>query len=99
MQPPPASYTLYPQQQQQQQQQQPLPVPQPAARNEPGPTKKETESLIKRFRLEGRIQDDIHTESENAGGKATWEATPEARERSLQERKAQMILAARRYQP
>ena len=36
------------------------------------------------------------TEPELAGGKAAWEVTSEAREKSLQERKAQMILAARR---
>ena len=90
-QPPPAYYVLYPQQQQ------PLPVPQPAARNEPAPAKKETESLIKRFRLESRLKEDIPIEPENAGGKAVWEPTPIAREKSLQERKAQMILAARRY--
>ncbi|KAF9653563.1 hypothetical protein BDM02DRAFT_3134990 [Thelephora ganbajun] len=96
--PPPAYYSLYPQQQQQQRQrQQPLPVPQPAARNEPASAKKETESLIKRFHLENRIKDEIPTEPEHAGGKAIWEATPEARERSLQERKTQMILAARKY--
>lgn len=95
--PPPAYYTLYPQQHhQQQQQQQPLPVPQPAARNEPTPSKKGSESLIKRFHLESRIKEDTPTELENAGGKAAWEVTPEAREKSLQERKAQMILAARR---
>lgn len=34
---------------------------------------------------------------EDAGGKAAWEATAAAREASLRERKAQMILAARRY--
>ena len=34
--------------------------------------------------------------AEDAGGKAAWEATPEAREASLRERKAQMILAARK---
>lgn len=96
-QPPPAYYTLYPQQQQRQQQQ-PLPVPQPATRNEPAPARKGTESLIKRFQLESRVKEDMPTEPENAGGKATWEATPEAREKSLQERKAQMILAARRYE-
>ncbi|KAF9787986.1 hypothetical protein BJ322DRAFT_1106017 [Thelephora terrestris] len=92
--PPAAYYTLYPQQQRQQQQ--PLPVPQPATRNEPPPAKKGTESLIKRFHLESRVKEDTPTEPENAGGKATWEATTEAREKSLQERKAQMILAARR---
>jgi coupling of ubiquitin conjugation to ER degradation protein 1 len=54
------------------------------------------DSLIKRFHLESRVKEDTPTEPENAGGRATWEATPEAREKSLQERKAQMILAARR---
>jgi len=93
--PPPAYYSLYPQQPQQQQQQ-PLPVPQPTARNEIVPAKKEDESLIRRFHLENRIKDDTPTEPEHAGGKAIWEATPEAREKSLQERKAQMILAALR---
>lgn len=34
---------------------------------------------------------------EAAGGKAAWEATPERREASLKERKAQMVLAARKY--
>jgi len=72
-------------------------VPQPAARNELASAKKENESLIQRFRLENRIKEDVPTEPEQAGGKAIWEATPEAREKSLQERKAQMVLAARRY--
>lgn len=34
-------------------------------------------------------------EEEKVGGKATWEDSPDKREASLKERKAQMILAAR----
>lgn len=34
-------------------------------------------------------------EEEKVGGKAAWEDSPEKREASLKERKAQMILAAR----
>ena len=33
----------------------------------------------------------------DAGGKATWEGTAERREASLRERKAQMVLAARKW--
>ncbi|KAI5117125.1 hypothetical protein M0805_007972 [Coniferiporia weirii] len=56
-------------------------------------------SLISRFHLEERVVDDTTPADiapEDAGGKAAWEATPERREASLKERKAQMILAARK---
>jgi len=48
--------------------------------------------------LESRIAsaDSEEVNFEQATGKATWEATPGEREKSLQERKAQMILAARK---
>jgi hypothetical protein len=34
---------------------------------------------------------------DRVGGKAVWEDSPDKREASLRERKAQMILAARQY--
>lgn len=57
--------------------------------------------MIERFNLEKRVStfgdDGVSAKSpEEAGGKATWETTAEQREASLRERKAQMILAARR---
>lgn len=60
----------------------------------PGP------SLIEKYQLKERVsqQEDVAIDTpEQAGGKAAWEATPERREASLKERKAQMILAARKY--
>lgn len=64
-------------------------------------------SLIERYQLQSRLPDASNAEfvagsskdvlnPEDAGGKAAWEATSSAREASLRERKAQMILAARR---
>ncbi|KAF9223198.1 hypothetical protein BS17DRAFT_707006 [Gyrodon lividus] len=56
-------------------------------------------TLIERYNLENKDAVlSFGTEAEttaNAGGKATWEDTPEKREASLRDRKAQMILAAR----
>lgn len=56
---------------------------------------KKTASLIERYHLEDRVQKGETVEEEKVGGKATWEDSPEKREASLKERKAQMILAAR----
>ncbi|GJJ13047.1 hypothetical protein Clacol_007296 [Clathrus columnatus] len=54
-------------------------------------------NLINRFHLEERIKDDsIELSSIDPGGKSIWEDTPERREQSLRERKAQMVLAARK---
>ena len=55
------------------------------------------DSLISRFSLESRLPSvDAPPPSEQEGdGRAVWEDTPEKREASLRERKAQMILAAR----
>jgi coupling of ubiquitin conjugation to ER degradation protein 1 len=55
-------------------------------------------NLISRYRLETRLSDDsaVGDKPEEAGGKAAWEATAEKREASLQERKAKMVLAARK---
>ncbi|KIM54754.1 hypothetical protein SCLCIDRAFT_346383 [Scleroderma citrinum Foug A] len=52
-------------------------------------------SLIERYHLHERIITSPPPENIEAGGKAKWEDTAEKREVSLQERKAQMILAAR----
>ncbi|KIJ12739.1 hypothetical protein PAXINDRAFT_171047 [Paxillus involutus ATCC 200175] len=56
-------------------------------------------TLIERYHLQDKSAvTTTGTEAEtiaDAGGKATWEDTPEKREASLRERKAQMILAAR----
>jgi len=94
--PPTAYFNLYPQQQQQQ----PQPIVQPPLSSNASSTsvKKADESLITRFKLESRIGEsgDGTVNLEQAAGKATWEYSAEERERSLQERKAQMILAARK---
>jgi coupling of ubiquitin conjugation to ER degradation protein 1 len=60
--------------------------------------KKADESLISRFKLESRIAESNSraVNLEQAAGKATWESSAQEREKSLQERKAQMILAARK---
>jgi len=64
-----------------------------SAQSAPKPT-----TLISRFHLEDRVQADdpsIDTQPSNSN-KAAWAATPEQRQASLAERKAQMILAARK---
>ena len=45
------------------------------------------------------MQNGETVEEEKVGGKAAWEDSPEKREASLKERKAQMILAARQCVP
>ena len=59
---------------------------------------KPSPSLISRFSLENRLENDesVPDEPEKAAGKGTWEDSKEKREASLRERKAQMILAARK---
>ncbi|EFI26670.1 hypothetical protein CC1G_15441 [Coprinopsis cinerea okayama7 len=52
-------------------------------------------SLIERYQLEERIKKGEVVPEDQVGGKAQWEDSPEKREASLRERKAQMILAAR----
>lgn len=59
------------------------------------PTATKTPSLIERYNLEQRVQTGEVVAEETVGGKAHWEDSPEKREASLKERKAQMILAAR----
>lgn len=54
-----------------------------------------TPSLIARYSLEDRLGTTEAIAEGEVGGKANWESTPEAREASLKERKAKMILAAR----
>ncbi|KIY52181.1 hypothetical protein FISHEDRAFT_35833 [Fistulina hepatica ATCC 64428] len=91
--PPPSYFTLYPRQE--------TPT-QTAAPPAPSSTASTTarleprDNLITRFHLEDRVNTSVHVVPE-AGGKAKWENTPEEREASLKERKAQMILAARQY--
>ncbi|KIM76929.1 hypothetical protein PILCRDRAFT_98674 [Piloderma croceum F 1598] len=62
-------------------------------------TKKSQQSLISRYHLQDRVASLSASEApiaeEHIGGKAIWEDSPEKREASLKERKAQMILAAR----
>jgi hypothetical protein len=53
------------------------------------------DTLISRFGLESRLPSADAQSEQDAGGRAVWEDTPEMREESLRERKAQMILAAR----
>ena len=55
-------------------------------------------SLIERYQLAQKIADEPSIPDEppaDVGGKAKWEDTPDKREASLRERKAQMVLAAR----
>jgi coupling of ubiquitin conjugation to ER degradation protein 1 len=64
-------------------------------------TKKSQQSLISRYHLQDRVASlsasDAPISEEQFGGKAIWEDSPEKREASLKERKAQMILAARQF--
>jgi len=55
-------------------------------------------NLIARFHLEERLKSasEVPSTTLDPGGKAAWEATPERREASLRERKAMMVLAARK---
>ncbi|KZT25567.1 hypothetical protein NEOLEDRAFT_1133548 [Neolentinus lepideus HHB14362 ss-1] len=88
--PPQAYYTLYPRTQQ------PPPArPAPAPTGNSTATKLKSDSLIKRFHLEDKVNESTPVSEEEVAGKAVWEDTPEKREASLQERKAKMILAAR----
>ncbi|KDQ51903.1 hypothetical protein JAAARDRAFT_139515 [Jaapia argillacea MUCL 33604] len=91
--PPAAYYTLYPRTNQA------PPTPATAAAPVPKPLEKPKENLISKYKLETRLDDPSIPSAQEIeqGGKAVWEDTPEKREASLRERKAQMILAARRY--
>ncbi|KZO90640.1 hypothetical protein CALVIDRAFT_389059 [Calocera viscosa TUFC12733] len=71
----------------------PSPAARPAAATSSAP---KSASLISRFHLEGRIRDSAEGANAQLSSKAPWEATPEQRQASLSERKAQMILAARK---
>jgi hypothetical protein len=51
-------------------------------------------SLIERYQLAQKV-DASDQAPADVGGKAKWEDTPDKREASLRERKAQMVLAAR----
>ncbi|KAL5504967.1 hypothetical protein ACEPAH_7630 [Sanghuangporus vaninii] len=73
--------------------------PQPQASSSSSSFVKPGPSLIERYQLKERLsgQGGVAIDTpEQAGGKASWEATPERREASLKERKAQMVLAARK---
>ncbi|KAL4080081.1 hypothetical protein V8B97DRAFT_1914194 [Scleroderma yunnanense] len=88
--PPPAYYNIYPRTE--------SAAPRPSttsrsASNSTDYSMKEL-SLIERYHLHERVTASP-AETMEAGGKAKWEDTPEKREASLRERKAQMILAAR----
>jgi len=91
--PPPAYYRVYPPTDQQ-----PAAAGSAAARRPAAPsTSSKQPSLISRFNLEPRLSDETsYVEPEEAGGKAVWETTAEKREASLQQRKTEMILAARK---
>jgi coupling of ubiquitin conjugation to ER degradation protein 1 len=86
--PPPAYYRLYPRANN---------TPPTAAAGAPATAlvNKPKESLISRYQLEERARMAEPISEEEVGGKAAWEDTPEKREASLRERKAQMVLAAR----
>lgn len=66
-----------------------------AAANQAKPLVTKGPSLIEKYKLERRVQSGEVVAEEDVGGKAEWESSPEKREASLRERKAQMILAAR----
>ncbi|KAF8581459.1 hypothetical protein K439DRAFT_1662305 [Ramaria rubella] len=91
-QPPPTYSQLYPVQA--------APAPAaPSSASSPSTKPASQPTLISRFDLEERLRSEKETVSTtmvDAGGKATWEDTPERREASLRERKAQMVLAARK---
>ncbi|TFY52724.1 hypothetical protein EVG20_g10428, partial [Dentipellis fragilis] len=89
-QPPQAYHTLYPRSAA------PTPAPGVPPRPVSSSATKKPASLISRFHLESRVSSEDTTKViEDAGGRAVWEDTPEKREASLRERKAQMVLAAR----
>lgn len=56
-----------------------------------------TPDLIKRFHLDERVASADAAPSAAEPVKCQWEAQPQDREKALQERKAQMILQARKY--
>ncbi|KAF8201119.1 hypothetical protein K438DRAFT_1716832 [Mycena galopus ATCC 62051] len=88
--PPPAYFTLYPRDTNAEQ------AARPAGGAASTAVKAPKQSLIDRYNLQQRVaQQSTPIEEDQAGGKAVWEDSPEKREASLKERKAQMILAAR----
>ncbi|KAG6376741.1 hypothetical protein JVT61DRAFT_1759 [Boletus reticuloceps] len=93
--PPPAYFTLYPRPDGQTNERRP-----PTTRQNPTPasTTARPASLIERYHLAQDVTEESNASDPaliDAGGKAKWEDTPEKREASLRERKAQMVLAAR----
>ncbi|KAG1883773.1 hypothetical protein F4604DRAFT_263132 [Suillus subluteus] len=89
--PPPAYFTVYPRTEVPPQPRQAAPQGQTTGL---APTPKE--NLISRYKLQDRVASSTFSpEDDLSFGKADWEDTSEKREASLQERKAQMILAAR----
>ncbi|KAF8342592.1 uncharacterized protein EI90DRAFT_3115173 [Cantharellus anzutake] len=85
--PPPTFFTLYPQS---------TNVPVAPLRAQPEPPASATPSnLITRLGLDDRLSEPVGT-LPKIDGKTTWLSTAEEREASLKERKAQMVLAARR---
>ncbi|KAJ8503018.1 hypothetical protein ONZ45_g11227 [Pleurotus djamor] len=98
--PPPVYYEVFPRDDENPQ---PVQAPQHPLHNHNAAVsaaKRERRSLISRYKLHDRIStenaDDEPAPEFEIGGKAVWEDTPEKREASLRERKAQMILAARK---
>ncbi|KAG2336143.1 hypothetical protein BDR05DRAFT_155453 [Suillus weaverae] len=89
--PPPAYFTVYPRTEVPPQPRQVAPQGQSTGL---APTPKD--NLISRYKLQDRVVSSTFSPGDDlAFGKADWEDTSEKREASLQERKAQMILAAR----
>ena len=94
-QPPPAYFTLYPRQDGPSDQRRPPTGQNPTSASA---TTARQPSLIERYHLAQKISGEPNAHDHalaDAGGKARWEDTPEKREASLRERKAQMVLAAR----
>ncbi|KIJ56316.1 hypothetical protein M422DRAFT_150962 [Sphaerobolus stellatus SS14] len=69
----------------------------PLAANAASSSSAANANLIERFHLEQHLKsENALTSAVDPGGKAVWEDTAERREASLRERKAQMVLAARK---
>ncbi|KII85328.1 hypothetical protein PLICRDRAFT_44596 [Plicaturopsis crispa FD-325 SS-3] len=92
--PPAGYYTVYTRPPQQSSA---APVARPVATATATAKQQAKQNLIARYKLQDRIAavDAEPISDEQVGGKAVWEDSAEKREKSLQERKAQMIIAAR----
>ncbi|KAI9459061.1 hypothetical protein HD554DRAFT_2137671 [Boletus coccyginus] len=96
--PPPAYFTLYPRPDDPSDTQRRPPTTEQNPTSASSATTARHPSLIERYHLAQKITGEPNVDDQplaDAGGRASWEDTPEKREASLRERKAQMVLAAR----